>query len=136
MKYFAKEDGNLISGDDRISGLKEVPEPPKDSVLRDGEVFYKWDFENEEFVKQTIPPSPDEVFQLFQEKFIEWEENLDDGLDRLDRLMKTYPTADRALDQGNYDDVKNRINKAVDNSNLSLSSNEPSVLIDILEGKG
>lgn len=79
------------------------------------------------------PPEPDEAYQQISQYFIDQEASTDAGLDRIDQLMSSYPSADRSLANKNYDIFKNRISKA--QSDGMLTSQETSDLTDIVDGK-
>lgn len=134
MYYLIDRNNNVIASSEEDIFVPEDSEKIVESdigVVNVDRVKY----ENGKVKKKNMPPNSSTVFRLFQEKFVEWEGSLDAGLDRMDKLLNTYPTADRAISQGNYDVAKNRINKAVKNSNLALTSQEAQTLTDILDGK-
>lgn len=47
--------------------------------------------------KAKTSPSPKKAFEGLKKLFKKWEGSLDAGLDRLDNLLNTYPTADRGI---------------------------------------
>ena len=60
----------------------------------------------------VIQPSPEEAIRQITDYFINVEGDQSAGLDRLDSLLTSYPTAEQSINQEYYDMAKDRIDKA------------------------
>lgn len=126
------ETGQLYKVPDGDSAPEVSITVPDDATVNGGNIEYIYD-ETADDVTTSIPPSPDRAYQEINQYFINQEGSTNAGLDRVDQLMSSYPSADRALANKNYDLFKNRISKAQNDG--MLTSQETSDLTDIVDGK-
>lgn len=128
MRYLKDENGIVSKVSEAVeTDMDEVPEPPENASIKDGEVDYRYDEASDEFVE--IQRDNRSFYQKILDKFEEWEANQSAALDRVDEILSESPTLEIAVREGNAEVVENRLTSL---SNQVLDQSEKQELIDLI----